>query len=59
MHLLLRYCIKNQSIGVAYGDLVNLFWIFEYVTGGPLAGLLSADFTDVKKFNEDFWPFVF
>ena len=25
--------------------MLNLFWIFEYVTAGPL----SVDFTDVKK----------
>ena len=57
-YLLLRHCIKNQSIGVAYGALLNLFWIFEYITTGPFAGPLSADFPDVKL-NEDFWPFVF
>ena len=39
-HLLLMYCIKN---------LPNLFWIFVYVTSGPFAGLLSVDFTHVKK----------
>ena len=49
MHLLLRYCIKNVSIGEAYGALLNLFWIFQYVTAGPFAGLLCTDFPDVKK----------
>ena len=45
VHLLLRYL----SIGVAYGVLLNLFWTFEYVTAAAFAGLLSADFSDVKK----------
>ena len=49
MHLLLMYCIKNLSIGVSQGALLNLFWIFEYVSVGPFAGPLSADFPDVKK----------
>ena len=51
MQLLLMYCIKNQSIGISYGALLNLdlFWIFEYVTTGPFAGPLGADFPDVKK----------
>ena len=44
MHLLSRYCIKNLSIGVSYGTLLNLFWIFEYLTSGLFAGPLSADF---------------
>ena len=48
-YLLLMYCIKNHSIGVSEGGLLNLFWIFEYVTGGPFGGLLSADFPDVDK----------
>ena len=52
MHLLLMYCIKNLSIGVSYGALLNLFWIFEYVTIGPFAGPLSADCQDVKKIAE-------
>ena len=43
------YCIKNQFIGVSYGALLNLFWIFEYVTSEPFAGPLSADCQDVKK----------
>ena len=30
--------IKNQSIGVAYGVLHTLVWIFEYVTDWPFAG---------------------
>ena len=49
VHLLLMYWIKNQSIGVSYGALLNLFWIFEYLTWGPFAGPLSADFRDVEK----------
>ena len=48
MYLLLRYCIKNQSIGVAYGALLYLFWISEYITAGPFAGPLSANFPDVE-----------
>ena len=43
-YLLLRYCIKNLSIGVVLGAVHNLFWIFEYVTAGPFAGPFSADF---------------
>ena len=50
------YCIKNLSIGVSLGGLLNLFWIFEYVTTGPFGGPLSVDFTDIQK---DFQPFVF
>ena len=42
-HLLLMYCIKNLSIGVSYGTLLNLFWIFEYLTARLFAGPLSAD----------------
>ena len=49
MHLLLRYCIKNLSIGVAYSALLNLFWIFEYVTSEPFAAALSDDCPDVEK----------
>ena len=43
------YCIKNLSIGVSDGALLNLFWIFEYLTWELFAGLLSADFRDVEK----------
>ena len=43
-HLLLMYCIKNQSIGVSKVALLKLFWIFEYLTWEPFAGPLSADF---------------
>ena len=43
MHLLLMYCIKNLSIGVSLGGLLNLFQIFEYVTSGPFGGPLSAN----------------
>ena len=52
MHLLLRYYIKNLSTGVSQGALINLFWIFEYGTSEPFAGLLSADCQDVEKFAE-------
>ena len=48
------YCIKNLSIGVSQGALLNLFWIFEYVTSGPFAGPLSVDFTDVQKVTQRF-----
>ena len=34
--------------------MLNLFWIFEYVTSGPFAGLLSVDFTHVKKVQRRF-----
>ena len=53
-HLLLMYCIKNLSIGVSLGALLNLFWIFECVTVGPFAGPLSVDFTHVKKIEPRF-----
>ena len=43
------YCIKNQSIGVSKGALLNLFQIFEYLTARPFAGPLSADWWDVEK----------
>ena len=43
------YCIKNLYIGVSWGALLNLFWIFEYLTWGPFAGLLSDVFPDVEK----------
>ena len=52
VHLLLMYCIKNLSIGVSWGALLNLFWIFEYVTAGLFAGPLSANWRDVKKVAE-------
>ena len=52
MHLLLMYCIKNLSIGVSWGALLSLFWIFEYVTSESFAGQLSADWRDVKKVAE-------
>ena len=45
------YCIKNLSIAVSLGSLLNLFWIFEYNTAGPYGGPLSVDFTDVNKVN--------
>ena len=53
-HLLLMYCIKNQSIGVSYCGLLNLFWIFEYVTDGSFAGPLKVNFTDVQKVTRRF-----
>ena len=40
----------NLSIGVSWGALLNIFWIFEYVTSGPL----GADFPDVKKVQQRF-----
>ena len=51
-YLLLRYCIKNQSVGVSNVALVNLFCIFEFITTGPFRGLLSADCPDVEKVPE-------
>ena len=50
VHLLLMYWIKNQSIGVSLGALLNIFQIFEYLTAGLFGRPLSANFTDVKKF---------
>ena len=32
----------------------NLFWMFEYVTGGLFAGPLNVDFTDVQKVTQRF-----
>ena len=52
VHLLLMYCIKNLSIGVSWGALLNLFWIFEYVTSEPFAAPLSADCADVDKLRQ-------
>ena len=57
--------IKNQSIGVSYGVLDILVWIFEYVTDWPFAGLLSVNFWhffDIsKKYTNsralDIWNF--
>ena len=48
--------IKNLSIGVAYGALHTLVWIFEYVTDWLFAGPKGANFWDVKKFNNFFDP---
>ena len=42
---------KNLSIGVEYGVLHTLVWIFEYVTDWPFAGPEDANFRDVKKFT--------
>ena len=38
VHLLLRYCTKNLSIGVSYGALLNLFWNLSMT---PLSHLLG------------------
>ena len=46
--------IKNLSIGVAYGLLYTLVWIFKYVTDWLFAGLKGANFWYVKKFNNFF-----
>ena len=43
------YCIKNQSIGVSLGALLNIFQIFEYLTAGLFGQPLSANFTDAQK----------
>ena len=43
--------IKNLSIGVEYGVLLTLVWIFEYVTDWPFARPKGANFRDVKKFT--------
>ena len=48
------YCIKNLSIGVSYGALHNLIWIFEYVNSGPFPGRLSVNFPDVQKVQQRF-----
>ena len=34
--------------------LLNLFWIFEYVTTGPFGGPLSVNFTHVQKVRQRF-----
>ena len=59
MHLLLRYCIKNLFIGVAEGALLNLFWIFEYVSSEPFAGPLSANFLRCRKIDQTSVAMVF
>ena len=46
VYFLLKYCIRNLSLGVA---LLNLFWILEYVTSKLFVGTLSADCPDIKK----------
>ena len=46
--------IKNLSIGVEYGVLHTLVWLFEYVTDLPFAGLKGANFWDVKQFTSFF-----
>ena len=48
------YWIKNQSIGVSEGALLNVFWIFEYVTAGLFGGPLSVNFTHVQKVRQQF-----
>ena len=50
----MMYCIKNQSIGVSWGALLNVFWIFEYITSGSFAGPLNVDFTNVQKVTQRF-----
>ena len=50
-YLAFTYWIKNQFIDVAWGALHGLFWIFEYITTGPFAGPLNANFSDVE-FNQ-------
>ena len=52
MHLLLMDCIRNQPIGVSLGALLNLFWIFEYLTSEPFAGPLSVDCPAVNKLRQ-------
>ena len=34
------------------GSLLNLFWIFEYITSGPFGGPLHASFPDVRKVQQ-------
>ena len=41
VHLLLRYCINNLSIGAAYGALLNFFWILNIS--------LNAECPDVER----------
>ena len=59
MHFLLRYCIKNLSIGAAEDALLNLFWIFEHITAGPFNGLLSATFSHGKSSPKTFGHLYF
>ena len=49
VHLLLMYCIKNLSIGVSQGGLLNLFWIFEYVTSEPFCWVVKCRFPWCRK----------
>ena len=54
-YLFLRYCRKNQSTDVAWGALHDLLWIFEYITTGLFAGLISIGYatkiTDIPQFQ--------
>ena len=60
MYLLLRYCMKKQSIGVAQGALLNLFWILKKCWISVALGILNFDSkicTNVKIYDlvEHFW----
>ena len=37
--------------------MLNLIWIFEYLTSGPFPGPLSVDFPDVQKVQQQFSAF--
>ena len=39
-------------MGVVWGALTDLFWIFEYITTGLFAVPLSTDCPDVKKIQQ-------
>ena len=34
--------------------MLNLFWIFEHITGGPFYGPLSVNFAHAKSYPETF-----
>ena len=42
-YLVFTYFINNQSIGVPWDAIDDLFWNFEYLTSGYFERLLTAD----------------
>ena len=54
-YLASTYFIKNQSIGVPWGTLHDLFRNFEFVTSGPFARPLTANFSKKKNWSITHW----
>ena len=60
MYLTFEHLLTQESVNrcsLAYST--PPFWILEYITIGPFAGLLSANFWISNFLNKDLWPFVF